>query len=82
MRILEFFQDSDRLYSCYRLMFIVSTIGLFVLAFLQFFGLGEIPIALYGILGTMGSGGYIGGKYIDSRCEQAAVEEQADTPIE
>lgn len=66
-RLKEFLEDDDKQFSCYRLCFLAGVFGLFALAFLQFFGFGSIPTALYAILGTMASGGYLGGKYADSK---------------
>ena len=69
MRIVEFFQDSTRQLSCYRLCFMIGVFGLFGLAIAQFFGIGELPTALYAILGTMASAGYVVGKTNDSMYE-------------
>jgi len=64
---IEFFEDSEKQASASRLCFIFGTFGLFALATAQFCGYGSIPLALYVTLGTMASGGYLGGKYIDSK---------------
>jgi hypothetical protein len=65
MRIIELLEDDDGELSCYRFCFILGTIGLLALATAQFVGLGSLPTALYAILGTMASGGYLGGKITD-----------------
>lgn len=66
-RFLELFEDDDKQLSMYRAMFLFGCVGIFSLATAQFFSVGSIPIALYTILAGMTSGGYIGGKYVDSK---------------
>jgi hypothetical protein len=65
VRLLEILEDDDKQLSCYRLCFIGGCIGLFGLATAQFVGIGSLPVALYAILATMASAGYVTGKYND-----------------
>ena len=73
-RILEILEDDDKQLSCYRLCFIGGCVGLFGLATLQFVGIGSLPVALYAILATMASAGYVTGKHSDSTSQQDAQE--------
>ena len=84
MRLVEIFEDDDKQLSCYRVCFITGCVGVFGLAIAQFIGLGAIPIALYGIMATMASGGYVTGKYTDGRTttitEEDATNGASDAP--
>jgi hypothetical protein len=70
----EFFKDSDGRYSMSRLIFFVGVVNILSLATCQFFGLGMLSTALYGILSTLVSGGYAVSKYND-RLESTTIQD-------
>lgn len=65
--LIQFFQDSVGALSASRLVFIFGSFIILSMAVLQFFGVGTLATALYGILATLVSGGYATAKYMDTK---------------
>lgn len=78
----EFFQDTDRLFSSNRLVFILGSFIILSMAIMQFFGLGLLSTAIYGILATLVSGGYMVAKYTDSYSTPSYTPPDASLPPE